>query len=123
MHLVPVNVLCYTVGRLESLDWRVDYILSSSQLSDVSEPCVQLQLGVQPAELGESQRFAFNMSSDKFRILLSGVCMCVCPGCLLAGCNAWVMSSKGNATGMQKEQGLYSEHLPRAPCQAAQLLE
>ena len=61
------------MGALRSLDWRVDYILSSSQVSELQEPSVQLQMKVKPADSSTEQNVAFTVSSDKFRVLLSGM--------------------------------------------------
>ncbi|XP_065184521.1 COMM domain-containing protein 4-like [Sycon ciliatum] len=59
------------LGSLKQLDWRVDYILSSSQISEVQEPSVQLQMKVKAAESNSEENVAFSMSSDKFRVFLS----------------------------------------------------
>jgi len=51
--------------RLESTEWRVDYILSSSSLLDVAAPTVRMQLKTSKSAV------AFELSEDKFRVLLS----------------------------------------------------
>ncbi|XP_004069675.1 COMM domain-containing protein 4 [Oryzias latipes] len=59
------------LGRLDSVSWRVDYTLSSSELSEVNEPLIHLKLQKQGAESGCSETAAFSISADKFRVLLS----------------------------------------------------
>lgn len=59
------------LSRLEGVEWRVDYIISSSALKDINEPCVQLKLKVKPAEGGKTQPVSFTVASDKFRLLLN----------------------------------------------------
>uniref|UniRef100_A0A3B3DYC8 COMM domain containing 4 n=1 Tax=Oryzias melastigma TaxID=30732 RepID=A0A3B3DYC8_ORYME len=60
------------LGRLDSVSWRVDYTLSSSELSEVNEPLVHLKLQKRGAESGCSDIAAFSVSADKFRVLLAG---------------------------------------------------
>ena len=43
-------------------------------LQDINEPCVQLKMKVAPADGREVQPVSFNVSSDKFRVLLNGKC-------------------------------------------------
>ncbi|XP_076122906.1 COMM domain-containing protein 4 isoform X3 [Alosa pseudoharengus] len=61
----------YTVGRLESVSWRVDYTLSSSELKEVNEPSVQLRLQAQEPESGSTQTTVVAITADKFRVLLT----------------------------------------------------
>lgn len=58
------------VSGLESVQWRVDYILSSSELEEVNEPNIQLKLGVRSGNSGVVDPVAFTLSADKFRVLL-----------------------------------------------------
>ncbi|XP_064596063.1 COMM domain-containing protein 4-like [Liolophura sinensis] len=58
------------LSRLESVDWRVDYIISSSELKDVNEPCVQLRLGIRNPDVDTVDPVAFTLSADKFRVFL-----------------------------------------------------
>jgi len=58
------------VSRLDSVQWRVDYVLSSSELEEVNEPNVQLKLGVSSGDQSSSQPVAFTLTADKFRVLL-----------------------------------------------------
>jgi len=53
--------------RLESVDWRVDYLLSSSHLQDLSTPTVQLNLNVKEDKSIKSH--SFEIPADKFRVL------------------------------------------------------
>ncbi|KAL2093238.1 hypothetical protein ACEWY4_010550 [Coilia grayii] len=62
------------LSRLESVSWRVDYTLSSSELKEVNEPCVQLRLQAQQPESGSSETTVVSMTADKFRVLLTGLC-------------------------------------------------
>ncbi|KAJ8248733.1 hypothetical protein GJAV_G00227150 [Gymnothorax javanicus] len=59
------------LGRLESVSWRVDYTLSSSELKDVNEPTVQLRLQATGTESGSSETTAVSITADKFRVLLN----------------------------------------------------
>ncbi|KAK2153037.1 hypothetical protein LSH36_310g03052 [Paralvinella palmiformis] len=59
------------VSSLESVDWRVDYLVSSSQLKEVKEPCVQLRLKVKNPDTDTVESSAFIVDSDKFRVLVS----------------------------------------------------
>ncbi|RUS69899.1 hypothetical protein EGW08_022340 [Elysia chlorotica] len=58
------------VSMLDSVQWRVDYILSSSELHNVNEPSVQLKLNVKDGSSEEVNPVAFTLTSDKFRVLL-----------------------------------------------------
>jgi len=58
--------------QFESIDWRVDYILSSSHLKDVNSPTVQLNLNIKTQQDGgEGATVAkpFEVSAEKFRVL------------------------------------------------------
>ena len=62
------------VSKLESVDWRVDYLLGSSSVSELQVPSLQLSLGL--AEAGDgvgapAQNVAFEMSDSKFQLLLN----------------------------------------------------
>lgn len=59
------------VSRLEAVDWRVDYLVSSSQLEEVKEPCVRLQLKAKNPDTNEVETSAFTIDSDNFRVLVS----------------------------------------------------
>ena len=50
----------------------MDYILGSSELKDVNEPSVQLRLHIKNPDDDSVEPVSFNISADKFRILLSG---------------------------------------------------
>lgn len=51
------------LSKLENLEWRVDYVLSSSQIPTVNEPNIQLQLTIQ------NKVDNFDISLSKFRVL------------------------------------------------------
>ncbi|KAK0067812.1 COMM domain-containing protein 4 [Biomphalaria pfeifferi] len=58
------------VSNLDSVQWRVDYVLSSSELQEVNEPSVQLKLGIKPGETSHLEPVTFTLTADKFRVLL-----------------------------------------------------
>jgi len=58
------------LSRLESVDWRVDYILGSSHLKEICKPSVQLRLKVFNPDTNKLEALAFTLTSDKFRIFL-----------------------------------------------------
>ena len=53
--------------KLQQLDWRVDYVLSSSKLSAVNAPTATLKVS-----RDDGQAVAFEVSADKFAVLYSG---------------------------------------------------
>ncbi|XP_047248764.1 COMM domain-containing protein 4 isoform X2 [Girardinichthys multiradiatus] len=57
--------------RLDSISWRVDYTLSSSELREVNEPLIHLKLQTHGAEPGSSETTVVSVSADKFRVLLT----------------------------------------------------
>ena len=57
------------LSTLKSVDWRVDYVLSSSALKEVQTPEVQLQ--ITKTLDTKDELFSFTMSNQKFRVLLS----------------------------------------------------
>uniref|UniRef100_A0A8C2IW16 COMM domain containing 4 n=1 Tax=Cyprinus carpio TaxID=7962 RepID=A0A8C2IW16_CYPCA len=59
------------LGRLEAVNWRVDYTLSSSQLKQVNEPTVQLRLQAQDPETESTQTTTVSITAHKFRVLLT----------------------------------------------------
>ncbi|XP_041794565.1 COMM domain-containing protein 4 isoform X2 [Chelmon rostratus] len=59
------------LGCLNSVSWRVDYTLSSSELREVNEPVIQLKLQTQGAESGFTETTVVSVSGDKFRVLLA----------------------------------------------------
>ncbi|KAM8804640.1 COMM domain-containing protein 4 [Eudromia elegans] len=59
------------LSRLDSVSWRVDYTLSSSELQDVSEPLVHLRLAVRRGDGGGMDTVPVAVSADKFRVLLA----------------------------------------------------
>lgn len=70
---VPHGAPCVAVGRLNAVSWRVDCILSSSELKEVNEPTVHLKLQAQGAESGSTETTVVSVSADKFRVLLTGL--------------------------------------------------
>lgn len=61
-----------SVNRLDSVSWRVDHTLSSSELQQVNEPLVHLKFTVRDGDRGGTEAFAMTMSAEKFRVLLAG---------------------------------------------------
>ncbi|XP_032222531.2 COMM domain-containing protein 4 [Nematostella vectensis] len=51
-----------------NLEWRVDYVLGSSELDDVKEPEIQLKFNKGSPD---GEVVAFTVTSDKFRVLLA----------------------------------------------------
>jgi len=58
------------VNQVESVDWRVDYVLASSSSNNVNAPTVQLCFNVNNDD-GQSTKHAFEIDSEKFRVLLA----------------------------------------------------
>ena len=58
--------------KLDDLDWRVDYTLSSSSLEQVSEPAVQLKMTVGSPHGGDPSVTKTAISASKFQLLLHG---------------------------------------------------
>ena len=54
--------------RVESLDWRVDYVVSSSKLDEVEAPAVNLRL-----KRDDGTTHTFETSTDQFSVLYSGM--------------------------------------------------
>ncbi|XP_036591417.1 COMM domain-containing protein 4 [Trichosurus vulpecula] len=59
------------LSRLDSVGWRVDYTVSSSQLCQVHEPEVHLRLDVRRNPGGPAEPIAMTMSVKKFQVLLA----------------------------------------------------
>ncbi|XP_041356215.1 COMM domain-containing protein 4-like [Gigantopelta aegis] len=59
------------LSTLESTQWRVDYILASSELTDINEPCVQVKLESRDPQTQTVTPITFTVSADKFRVLLN----------------------------------------------------
>ncbi|KAL5007602.1 hypothetical protein ScPMuIL_016408 [Solemya velum] len=58
------------LSHLDSVEWRVDYILSSSELKEVNEPCVQLRMKVKNPDTEKVDPVVFTIAADKFSLLL-----------------------------------------------------
>ncbi|XP_062998544.1 COMM domain-containing protein 4 [Elgaria multicarinata webbii] len=56
---------------LDSVSWRVDYTLSSSELRQVNEPVVHLKLNMKDVDRGALEPVAMTLSAEKFRVLLA----------------------------------------------------
>ncbi|XP_062512119.1 COMM domain-containing protein 4-like [Corticium candelabrum] len=59
------------LSRFHSVDWRVDYVISSSEVKAVEEPCVQLKVNKVSDTTGDVESTVFALSPTKFRLLLS----------------------------------------------------
>ncbi|CAM4734882.1 unnamed protein product [Leuciscus chuanchicus] len=53
------------LGRLEAVNWRVDYTLSSSEIKQVNEPTVQLRLQAQDPETDSTETTVVSITADK----------------------------------------------------------
>ncbi|NWY03354.1 COMD4 protein, partial [Nothoprocta ornata] len=60
------------LSQLDSVSWRVDYTLSSSELQEVNEPLVHLMFAVRDRDRGMTETVPMAVSADKFRVLLAG---------------------------------------------------
>ncbi|XP_077996889.1 COMM domain-containing protein 4-like [Glandiceps talaboti] len=59
------------LSHLESVEWRVDYVLSCSELQDVNEPFIHIRMKVRNPDTDQTEVSSFTMTSDKFRVFLS----------------------------------------------------
>ncbi|XP_068927235.1 COMM domain-containing protein 4 [Petaurus breviceps papuanus] len=59
------------LSRLDSVGWRVDYTVTSSQLCQVHEPEVHLRLDVRRDPAGPAEPIAMTLSVKKFQVLLT----------------------------------------------------
>uniref|UniRef100_A0A6B2LK07 COMM domain-containing protein n=1 Tax=Arcella intermedia TaxID=1963864 RepID=A0A6B2LK07_9EUKA len=57
------------LNRVLSVDWRVDFILASSDLKELNAPAVQLNLTIAEANQTK-QAHSFAVDNDKLRVLL-----------------------------------------------------
>lgn len=78
------------VWKLKSLDWRVDYLLSSSKLQQLNEPSVQLKMTVASPTSAETKTSDFSVDPDKFRLFVAGRIIVVV-GCQLA--SSWMAAN------------------------------
>jgi hypothetical protein len=58
------------LNSLEKVEWRVDYILSSSMQPEVKKPEVHMQLAVKDADSQQITPLEFTMDPDRCRLLL-----------------------------------------------------
>ncbi|XP_067837214.1 COMM domain-containing protein 4 [Heptranchias perlo] len=59
------------LNKLDSVSWRVDYTLSSSELKEVNEPIVHLKINVHNVDTGAVEPTVISVTADKFRVLLT----------------------------------------------------
>lgn len=59
------------LNKLTELQWRVDYVLGSSELHEITEPEVQLRFIEVDVSNGSAQPVSFSMTARKFSLLLS----------------------------------------------------
>eukprot|EP01132_Coremiostelium_polycephalum_P005832 gene5832-7258_t len=55
--------------RLDSLDWRVDFLLNSNTVQEVNTPNIQLNFKIKNSSTGEITSHPFEISSKKFNVL------------------------------------------------------
>lgn len=60
----------FRLDRLKNLEWRVDYVLGSSQLKDLKEPEINLRFVTVDSDNSKEKPVSFTVTSDKFRVLL-----------------------------------------------------
>lgn len=60
----------FTLPSLDSIDWRVDYVMSSNDAEEVEHPQVHLSIGVLEQGQEEVKKYAFELQADKFRVLV-----------------------------------------------------
>jgi hypothetical protein len=63
------------LNRVTNLEWRIDFILSSSNLKELNQPQILLNLHVKPVSSTkerkiENKAYAFGIDQDKFRVFL-----------------------------------------------------
>ncbi|XP_041034560.1 COMM domain-containing protein 4 isoform X1 [Carcharodon carcharias] len=59
------------LNKLDSVSWRVDYTLSSSELKEVNEPIVHLKINVRNIDTGAVEPTVVSVMANKFRVLLT----------------------------------------------------
>ncbi|XP_072881112.1 COMM domain-containing protein 4 [Hemitrygon akajei] len=59
------------LNKLDSVSWRVDYTLSSSEMKEVNEPIVHLKINVKNVDTDAVEPTVVSVSADKFRVLLT----------------------------------------------------
>ncbi|XP_019388697.1 PREDICTED: COMM domain-containing protein 4 [Crocodylus porosus] len=59
------------LNQLDSVSWRVDYTLSSSELQEVNEPLVHLKFNIRDRDRGVTEPIAMAVSAEKFQVLLA----------------------------------------------------
>ncbi|KAK2550400.1 COMM domain-containing protein 4 [Acropora cervicornis] len=59
------------VNKLSELQWRVDYVLGSSELHEIKEPEVQLRFDNMDVSSGAKEFISFSLTARKFSVLLS----------------------------------------------------
>ncbi|XP_067871507.1 COMM domain-containing protein 4 isoform X4 [Heterodontus francisci] len=59
------------VNKLDSVSWRVDYTLSSSELKEVNESIIHLKINVRNVDTGAVEPTVVSVTANKFRVLLA----------------------------------------------------
>ncbi|XP_028392280.1 COMM domain-containing protein 4-like [Dendronephthya gigantea] len=60
----------FRLDKLKDLEWRVDYVLGSSQMKDLKEPEINLRFVTVNSDSSSEQPVSMTMTSDKFTVLL-----------------------------------------------------
>ena len=60
----------FRLDKLKDLEWRIDYVLGSSQIKDLKEPEINLRFVTINSDSSGEQPVSLTMTSDKFRVLL-----------------------------------------------------
>lgn len=54
---------------MKDLQWKVDFVVSSSALKSIHEPFVQMSMKIEEKEEGNKEtEYTFDMTSQKFRV-------------------------------------------------------
>jgi hypothetical protein len=65
-----LRATCFRLDKLKDLEWRIDYVLGSSQMKDLKEPEINLRFVTVNSDSSVEQPVSLTMTSDKFRVLL-----------------------------------------------------
>ena len=60
----------FRLDRLKNVEWRVDYVLGSSQLKEIQEPEINMRFITVDSDDSREKPVSFTVTSDKFRVLL-----------------------------------------------------
>ncbi|XP_014676077.1 PREDICTED: COMM domain-containing protein 4-like [Priapulus caudatus] len=61
-----------TLPSVVGLEWRVDYVLSSSHVKEIYEPYVHLRLKINDPDTGLTEYLPFTLTANKFKVFHHG---------------------------------------------------